>query len=196
MLDEQRCVVRAHRGDGASGHDLTASALEIGRVGSGHLGEVDDARRRRVKGRDPGRVGLDLPQLVGLDPPQAGNLVVTPAPLELVEGPELAFLRGHDHLPVAPCSDPALLAVRVELPRAGDAEPRLQRPRPVVDPRMDDAARAPGLMRRHARLALQYADADAVVAERQLAPHGEPQDPGADNDDVAFACGVRGGAPS
>ena len=90
-------------------------------------------------------------------------------------------------LPVRRAGDPALVAVLVELARPGDAEPRLERPGLVVDARVDDAARVAGLVGGDRRLALEHGDPEAVVAQGQLARDREADDPGADDDEVAFA---------
>ena len=57
----------------------------------------------------------------------------------------------------------------------------------VVDAGVDDAARVARLVGADRRLALEHGDPQAVVAQRQLARHREPDDPGADDDEVAFA---------
>jgi ATP-dependent DNA ligase len=49
-----------------------------------------------------------------------------------------------------------------------------------------------GLVGRDRWLALEHRDPEPVVAQRELAGHGEPDDPGADDDDVALARGLRG----
>src|SRR5213079_2973629 len=142
---------------------------------------------RRVKGRDPGRVRLELAELVRPDSLEASYLVLPPAPLELFEPRELAGVRRDDHLAEPPHGDVPLVAVGVELTRTLHAQPGLQRARLVVDAGVDDARGASCLMGADPQLALQHRDADAVVAERQLASHREPDDSGADDDDVAFA---------
>ena len=121
-------------------------------------------------------------------PAQAGDAVRVPAPLELVEARQLLGLGGDDHLAAALGADPALVAVVVELARALDAEPRLQRSRAVVDPGVDHAAGMAGLVGRDPLLALEHRDRCASgVAQRQLARGGEADDPGADDGDVALA---------
>jgi hypothetical protein len=55
-----------------------------------------------------------------------------------------------------------------------------------------DAARPTGLVRGDRALALEDRDSDAVVPERELAAGREPDDPRADDDDVAVARGVAG----
>src|SRR5436189_122177 len=78
-------------------------------------------------------------------------------------------------------------------PPAGDAESGLQAPGPVVDPGVDDAAGASGLVGGDPRLALEHRDPHAVVAEPELAGDGQSGDPCADDHHVALAGGAGDG---
>src|SRR5215207_434622 len=135
---------------------------------------------------DADRVRLDRGDLVGADPPQFRNAVCDPPALELVEARQLLGAGGDDQLARPLRRDAPPLAVRVELGGAGDAQPRLQRARRVVDAGVDDAAGMAGLVARDPGRRLEHRDADAVVAQRQLARHGEAHDPGADDHDVGL----------
>jgi hypothetical protein len=131
-------------------------------------------------------VRLDLTQLLGADPPQAGHLVRPPPAVELLEGGQLALLGGDDHLSTPLGADPARLAVLVKRARAFDAEPRLQGAGTVVDAGVDHAARVTGLMRADPRLALQHRDLRTGVTEGQLPRRGDPDDPRPDHEEIAL----------
>ena len=66
-----------HRGTGRpEAGDLEPQPdVEVGRHRPGHLGEVDDGRVGRVQGGHAGGVRLDLGQLGGVEPAQAGHAV-------------------------------------------------------------------------------------------------------------------------
>lgn len=173
--------------DGAADRDHAAARGQLVGVCRCDLPEVDDSGARRVQPGDPGHVRLDLAQLAGRNRVKSRHAVLDPAALELGEPPELALAGRDDQLARAQGGDPALLAVGVELGGAGDAESRLQRPRLVVDPGVDHPAGVAGLVGADLALALEHADREAVVAKRELAGCRETDDPGADDDQIAFA---------
>ena len=80
-----------------------------------------------------------------------------------------------------------LLAELVQLARALDAQPRLERARRVVDARVDDSAVVAGLVEADVVLLLEDDDRAARVAAVQLARDREPEDAGADDGDVYVA---------
>ena len=92
---------------------------------------------------------------------------------------------GDDHLAAALDRHVVALAERVQVAGALDAEPRLQRAGRVVDAGVDDARVVAGLVRADALLALDDVHAQVGVAQQRLAGDGEPEDPGADDDEVA-----------
>ena len=153
--------------------------------------EVDHPGGGRVKRRDSARVGLDLRHLAGSEPAQARHSVGLPAPLELVEAPDLALVDGDDQLAGAPVRYLALRAERIEGARALDAQPRLQGPRLVVDPGVDHPARAAGLVPTQPRLRLEDDDPRVGVPDDQLPGDGRPQDPPADDRQVALGWGLE-----
>ena len=126
---------------------LPPAAARSAGVGGGDPREVDDPGLGRVQGGEPGGVRLDLAQPGARRPGAApARRWRDPAALELVEALELVLGGGDDQLAAAGRRDPALVAVRVQLPRPGDAEARLQRAGLVVDAGVDDAAGVAGLM--------------------------------------------------
>src|SRR5947199_286533 len=76
---------------------------------------------------------------------QAGDRVGASAALELVQARALALVQRDDDLAAALDGDAALLAVVVQPRGALDAQARLQRPRLVVDPGVDDPGVVAGL---------------------------------------------------
>ena len=68
---------------------------------------------------------LDLPQPAAVEPLQPRHAVLAPAPLELVEPPELAGVARDDQLAAALVGDAVLVAVLVEEPCALHAQLRL-----------------------------------------------------------------------
>jgi hypothetical protein len=84
-------------------------------------------------------MGLEVGDLLTVDPPQAGYPVRLPPALELLEPPQLARLGGDDELAAALGGDPPGLAVLVQLAGSRDAQLRLLRARAVVDAGVDDA---------------------------------------------------------
>jgi hypothetical protein len=175
---------RARGGDGAAGGD------DILRERSGHESEVDDAGRGRVERGEPADVWLELPELVRPQPAEPRDLVRVAAPLELVEARQLGLTDGDDRLAAATGRDPARAAEVVELARAGDAEPRLQRARFVVDAGMDDAAVASGLVQTDLRFALEHRHPLTRIPAKRLPRGRQPDHTGADDREIALAAGV------
>ena len=157
-----------------------------------HRREVDDAGGRGVQAGHSARVGLELLYPVAVEPPQAGDPVRMPTALELVEPRQLVVARGDDDLAAALGRDAALVAVLVQQPRALDAQPRLERAGRVVDAGVDHAAVAPRLVHPDLAFLLENADAEPRAADQQLACHGQPDDPGTDDGEVALAGGING----
>ena len=100
-------------------------------------GEVDDPGARRVQPGDSARVRLERFDAVRVDPAQTRYPVGLPAPLQLIEPAQLGGVGRDDHLPARLVGDSVLLAVLVQLARALDAQPRLQRAGRVVDARVN-----------------------------------------------------------
>src|SRR3954451_1206983 len=108
-----------------------------------------------MEGGDARRVRLDLAQLVACETAQAGHTVLQPAPMELVEPPELALIRRDDYLAAALRANAVFVAERVHEVGAATAERRLQGARCVVDALMNDAAVATRLVARDLRFTLE-----------------------------------------
>jgi hypothetical protein len=139
-----------------------------------------------VKGRDAAGVGLDLADLVLVQPPQAGDPVGLAAELELGEAGQLRLVDGDDQLAVALEGQALCRAVLGEESRPLDAEPRLQRARGVVDAGVDDAARMPRLVGGDSVRRLEHAKVEDRPPPQQLTRRRQPEDAAADDGDVAF----------
>ena len=87
-------------------------------------------------------------------------------------------------LPQRSCATPCSSQHVVQARGAVDAELGLQRPRRVVDARVDDAAVVAGLVEADLVLLVEDGDPQARTPRQQLARDGEPDDPGADDRDV------------
>ncbi len=111
----------------------------------------------RVQGGHAAAVRLDLSDLLRAHAPQSRHSVLVAAALELVEATELALIAGDDQLAAAFVAHALAFAQLVQLPRALHAQPRLQRPRPVVDARVHHTAVARGLVATDAFVGLQHA---------------------------------------
>src|SRR5439155_4354353 len=147
--------------------------------------KIRGPRVGRVQRGDPARVGLETLDLRCVDVAQARHAVGPSPPPELLEPGQLRGVGGDDQLAAAIDGDAALLAVVIQLARALDAEPRLQRARRVVDAGMDDARVVSGLVRADLALALQYAHRGAWVATDQLARDRQANDPATDDREIA-----------
>src|SRR5207249_5528830 len=110
-----------------------------------HLRVVDDARVGRPEGTHADAVGLDLVEPFRSDSFQPGHAVRHPPPVELLQADHLGPIAPDDDLAAAPELDPFLLAVLVELGRAGDTGLRLERAWRVVNTGVDDTAVVAGL---------------------------------------------------
>ena len=151
--------------DRAAGDDAPPRRLELRGEARGDRGEVDDPGRGRVERGDPGRVGLDLAHLVRADPAQAGDLVLPPPALELVERAQLVLAGGDDHL-----AGGLTVGSRA---RRSRSRARARRPRTAGPSASRAGSRSPrgsrrwsaGLVRRDRRLPLEHHHPQAVVAQ-------------------------------
>ena len=126
------------------------------RLGDGAV--VGDRGGRRVQAGDSGGVRLDLAELVVLEPAEAGHAVCDSAALELPQAHDLGRVERDDELAAVAQRDAAARGVRAQELDAAPAQLRLERARRVVDPRVDDAAVAAGLVERHLPLLLEDLD--------------------------------------
>src|SRR3954452_2848695 len=135
---------------------------------------------------DPRSGEAEVVELVAAQAGQLGHAGDAAPPLELVEGGQLGGVERDDHLAAALVGDPPVLAVGVEIPRALNAQPRLERTGRVVDAGVDHAAVAGGLVPPRLCLALEHDHSRAGAAQQHLARHRQPHDAGANDRDVAF----------
>ena len=130
----------------------------------------------------PASAGSSVARLGAAQPAQSLDAVGERAPLDRAQQLDLRRRRRDDELAAAPVADAARFAVRIEQAPAGDAEPRLQRRRRVVEAGVDDFAVAragavadAGCRLEHDRLA---------AAQRQLARDREADRAGPDDDGI------------
>src|SRR5262249_4084778 len=93
-------------------------------------------------------------------------------------------LRRDDHLPAALEPDTVLFAESLEQRSPPRAQRRLQRARLVVEPRVDDAAVAPRLVRRERALLLEHDERRSRAERQDRERRREPDDASSDDDDV------------
>src|SRR5690349_3597051 len=190
MGDRDPVPARLGPGHPRPGVDAPAGLRKVGSEGLRDLGEVDDARGRRVESRDSLGVGLDVRNLIAIEAAQARDFVRPPAALELVEALDLRLGGGDDELARTTMGDLPLGAEGVESARALHTQARLQRPRLVVDAGVDDAARMAGLVPPELWLRLEDDDPRLRVSRGQLSGDGRSQDPAADDRQVALRWGL------
>src|ERR1700704_114013 len=138
-----------------------------------------------MKRCDASGVRLHRLDLAAIEPAKAANAVGATAAFELPQARELRDLRSDDQLAAAIVGDTPLLAVAIELGRALQAQPRLQRPRGVVDAGVQHARVVQALVGAEPSLALQHADRGPRFAAGHLTRDCEPDDPTADDREVA-----------
>src|SRR5690606_33103522 len=98
---------------------------------------VDDAGAGNVDRADAGGVGLELAEPLGGDH-FALDAIRLAALVDLLERGDLAGAHGDDHFGAALEGELFALAELLHRPLAGEAVDRLERPRLVVDGRVED----------------------------------------------------------
>src|SRR5437016_4386226 len=134
-------------------------------------------------------MGLELGQLVAVDPAQAGYAVRAAAPLQLLQPRQLAVAGGDDHLAAADCRDAPRVAVLEQLTGAGHAQLGLQRSGHVVHALVDDARVVAGLVGRDRALALEHLKIEVGKPGEQLAGSRQAEDAATDDGEIALAAG-------
>src|SRR5262249_46165814 len=137
-----------------AGRDRAAQLAHVIGQGRRDAPEVDDARVVDAQRGEPLAGGLAGGDLGPGEPPRPPPARLRAA-AGLAEPLELGTLDGDDQLAAALVWNPAAGAVLVELARAFDAEPRLQRSGLVVDAGVDHAAVVRALVSGYPRLALE-----------------------------------------
>ena len=176
--------VRWIAADPGSGPDDGALREQLPREGLGDLPVVDDRGGGRVDRADGRGVRLDLAEVVPVEEPEALDAVGGAALEERLEPRQLGLRGGDDHLADRVDADPVLRAELLHQPGALDAEPRLVRAGLVVDPRVDDAAVVPGLVRGQPRLLLEDHQAKAGALREERARRREPHDAPSDHGQI------------
>ena len=151
-----------------------------------HGAEVDDPGLGDVQGGDGRDVRLVLARLGG-GQPRDGQPVGEASLVEVAQGAQLGLLGRDDELAGDLVRDPLGTGEVEQRLRPGAAPARLEAAGWVVEPGVDDAAVAPGLVARPVVLLLE----DGHLRRRVLTQHalgdGQADDPAADDGDAVGA---------
>jgi len=175
---------------------LGAPRAQAGEQRARHPAVVDDRGVRRVDGAQAGGVGLDRPQFVGVDHPQARHAVGGAALQEPVEPRQLGLVGRDDHLADRLVRDAVLGAEVAQAAHARDAQARPQRAGRVVDAGVHDAAVVPRLVAGDVGPLLEQQQPEARVAREQGVGGGQADDAATHDGDVVEGAVVgarRGG---
>ena len=156
-----------------TGHaELAAAVLEELGVHPTDLSVVGDRRRWDMERPEPAGVGLDLPELAGVEEEtHTDQAIGLGSPPELIESGELVLRGREDQLP-AYLVRYAMVATEPEhLLRPRHAEAGLERAGLVVDARVDDPAVVAALVARDLILLVEDGEAQSRVAARNLQRH-------------------------
>jgi hypothetical protein len=166
---------------------LAAGGRDVVGESPGHEPVVDDPRARHMQRPYASCVGLQFSQAGRSDQLEPRYAVRRPSTQQLLEPGQLGRLACDDHLAADVVRDCALVAVRPQRRSTLNAEPRLQRAGRVVHTRVDDAARASGLVPRDPGLLVEHDDPEPRMPRRERARDGKPDDSGPDDRDVCAA---------
>ena len=129
---------------------------------------------------------MTAPRVVAVEPPRPRHSVRVCASLELAQAVELTLVEGHDELPALHVRQRAFRAIRPQEVDPAAEEAGLERPRRVVDPRVDHAAVVPRLVLSEFALSLEHDHARVRAAPLQLTRDRKPEDSPADHCDVTI----------
>ncbi len=176
---------RRERDDFRAGHYASAALRDPRREPLAHPTVVHDSRLGDVERFDSRRMRLDLAEALrreALAPhPVGGGALVQP-----LESPALRLVQGHDHLATDVVGNSLLGAEPLHRRLSRAAVRGLQRSRPVIDSRVEDAGVAPGLVKRDRRLLLENYDGSPRSLRQQTMGGGQAEDPAAHDEHVAL----------
>src|SRR5262249_11543130 len=179
-VDEEGLPVLApHRADRTAQGEGHALAAQPTFQRSGHGAEVNDPGARRVQRGEPAAPGLDVGDLAGPNPAQPRDAVDAAARFELRQPWQLIVAHSNDQFPAALVGDRVRVAELVHQPRALDAQPGLERARPVMHAAVDHAGVVAGLVVPDGGVLVDDEQARSGAAAQELAGHSQPDDPGA-----------------
>ena len=167
-----------------TGEDPAAALLDPGGKREGEASEVHDPGLRDPQGPKAVDVRLDLPDPFRpdlLDTLQAVRLATLP---QRRQAWQLGLLQRDHQLPRALPRHVVLVREPFRCRLSFPAQPCLQRPGPVVEARVEDAAVVPRLVGRELGLLLEHGQADPGRPFQQCQRRGEPDDPAAHDRDV------------
>ncbi len=182
-LDGDAAPVLADGVHGRAEHHRAAPRAQEVAHGGAHARVVDDARGGREQGAEPRDLGLAPPQLGRVERLDRDAVRPGVGP-QRRQAREFARGRGDDELAAGLERDAVLGAEGDRGRRAAPAEVRLEAAGLVVDPGVDDAAVAAGLVAGGARLLFEHEHRRPRPAPREFERGGEPQDASADDADV------------
>ena len=175
---------------------LPAGGGHLGGQGPGDRGVVGDGRARRVEGRQPDGVRLDLADLLRREPAQPRHPVVGGGPLEGVEAPHLVGVDGHDELAALDVGDRVLGAEVTQQAATAGAQLGLEAAGLVVDAGVHDAGVVTGLVRGEAVLLLEHHHLGARTPSYDLARDRDAEDAATDDADPCVPHGRTVLAPA
>ena len=121
----------------------SSSAGDLLRESARDPPEVDDAGPWRVECPDPLDGRLDLPEIILAEKRCPVDAVRLGPRVKIVQAGQIALVRRDHDLAATLRRDSVLLAVCVQRSASLHAQPRFERARGVVDPRVDNAAVMP-----------------------------------------------------
>ncbi len=153
-----------NRIDAVAGEHVTAGRLDVVGIRAHDPRVVHNARVGRKQRLDPDAMRLDLSEAFWADHFQAVDTVGLTTLEQPFQPRELALVAGDDDLAAAVSRDALLLAIGVQLALALHAQASLERPRRVIDARVQDTAVVPGLVLTHARLLVEHSQPQTRIA--------------------------------
>src|SRR5437867_4382016 len=166
--DDQRRPVLPRAEHASARADFHARAPYAAGQGPSDLRKVHDPRLGNPKCGEPRDLGLELPQLLPPELPDAREPIRPAAPLQLRQRRELRWTCGHDELAIAPVRDAFVGAKLEQRVPSLTAHPRLERIGLVVQTGMNHAAVMTALVCGKTILGLEEYDRDsAAVGQRQ-----------------------------
>ncbi len=176
--------LRSIAGNLAAGLDVAAGGFDILTVTTGHDAVIHDTGYRREYRLDAAAVRFAFADPGFVDDFEARDAVRDAALVELVQVLELALLGSNDQFADVFVRNLLRVAILPERFAAFDTELGLERPRLIVDPRVDHAGVVAGLVRRQDVLFLEDDQLEVGVAGEEFAPGRQADDAAPDDRDV------------
>ena len=189
LIAAQRHAKNAH-----VGANFATSLFHLLCVFDSHSRVIGDRRPGHVDSLYPGGMRFDFAQAFRANHRQARNVVSYPALIQGFQLRQFCFGGGYNDFAATLIRNAAGLAEVEHGCRAFHAHLGLEGPRPVIQPRMDDAAVVPALVRGNFRFLLQNGDSLAAQAFSQRHGGRQAHDAASDNHDIELL--AHAGAPT